>query len=136
MAASGPVGSQQSNNSSERALMPVSFHSSPRSSQQKRAAADTDSEPREAKKTKRGQKSEGIDQFKEPRVRKGAEEASITIRRRTLFDNPFPEDVDEIAATSWIMARGLWKLDDSVPQQPAPEHVAYASPLDFLWYQC
>jgi len=50
--------------------MPVMFHSSPHSSQQKRAAADTDSEPREAKKTKRGQKSIGIDQFKDPQVRK------------------------------------------------------------------
>ena len=116
--------------------MPVSFHSSSRSSQQKRAAADTDSEPREAKKTKRGQKLRGIDQFKDPRVRKVAEEASITIRRKTLFDNPFPEDVDEMAAAAWIKARGLWKFDDSVPQQPALEHVAYASPLDFLWYQC
>ena len=50
--ASGPVSSQQSDNSSERALMPVTFHSSPWSSQQKRAAADTDSEPQEAKKPK------------------------------------------------------------------------------------
>jgi len=116
--------------------MPVTFHSSPRSSQQKRAAADTDSEPREAKKTKQGQKSKGIDQFKDPRVRKVAEQAYITIRRKTLFDNPIPEDVDEMAAADWINARGLWKFDDSVPQQPAPEHVAYASSLDFLWYQC
>ena len=116
--------------------MPVTIHSSPRSSQQKRAAADTDSKPQEGKKTKRGQMSRGIDQFNNPRVRKVAEEASVTIRRKTLFDNPFPEDVDEMAAAAWIKARGLWKFDDSVPQQPALEHVAYASPLDFLWYQC
>ena len=110
----------------------MTFHSSPRSSQQKRAAADADSEAREAKKTKGGQKSRGIDQFKDPRVRKVAEEASVTIRRKTLFDNPFLEDVDEMAAAAWIKARGLWKFDDSVHQQPALEHVAYASPLDFL----
>ena len=53
-----------------------------------------------------------------------------------MFDNPFPEDVDEMPAAAWIKVRGLWKFDDSVPQQPALEHVAYASPLDFLWYQC
>jgi hypothetical protein len=78
----------------------------------------------------------GIDQFKDSRVRKVAEEASITIRRKTLFDNPFPEDVDEMAVAAWIKASGLWKFDDSVPQQPALEHLAYVSPLDFLWYQC
>jgi len=80
--------------------MPVTFHSSPRSSQQKSAAADTDSEPWEAKKTKPGQKSRGIDQFKDPRVRKVVEQASITIRQKTLFDNPFPEDVDEMVAAA------------------------------------
>jgi len=112
--------------------MPVAFHPSPRSSQQKRAAADTDSKPQEAKKTKRGQKSRGIDQFQDPRVRKVVEEASITIRQKALFDNPFPDDLDEMAAAAWIKARGLSKFDDSVPQQPVLEHVAYASPLDFL----
>jgi len=115
--------------------MPVTFHSSAHSSQQKRAAADTDSEPREAKKTKRGQKSRGIDQFKDPRVRKVEEPVSIMMRRKTLFHNPFPEDEDEMAAAAWIKPRGLWQFDDSVPQQLAPEHVAYASPLDFFWYQ-
>jgi len=80
--------------------MPVSFHSSPRSSQQKRAAADNDSKPHEVKKTKRGQKSRGIDKFKDPWVTKVAEEGSITIRQKTLFKNPFPEDVDEMAAAA------------------------------------
>jgi hypothetical protein len=116
--------------------MPVTIHSSPRSSKQKRAAAVTDSEPREAKKTKRGQKSRDIDKFKDPRVRKVAEEASISIRRKTLFDYPFPADVHEMVAAACMKARGLWKFDDSIPQQPVLEHVAYASPLDFLWYQC
>ena len=92
--ASGPVSSQQSDNSSNRALMPVTSHSSPRSSQQKRAAGDTDSEQQVAKETKRRQKSRGIDQFEDPRIRKLAEQASITIRRKTLFDNSFLEDVD------------------------------------------
>jgi len=115
--------------------MPVTIHSNARSSQQTRAVADTESEAPEAKKTKRRQKSRGINQFKDPRVSKVAEEASITIRQMTLFDNPFPEDVDEMAATAWITARGLWKFDDSVAQQPGLEHVAYTSPLHFLWYQ-
>jgi len=114
----------------------MTFHSSLRDSHQKRAADDTDSEPREAKKPKRGQKSRDLDQFKDPQVRKVVEQASTTIRQKTLFDNPFPEDVDEMAAAAWIKRRGLWKFDDSVPHQPAPEHMAYASPLDFLWYQC
>jgi len=87
--------------------MPVTFHSSPRSSQQKRAASDTDSEHWEAKQTKQGQKSRGIDQFKDPQVGQVAEQASLTIRRKTLFDNPFPEDVDEMAAADWIEACGL-----------------------------
>jgi len=38
------------------------------------------------------------------------------------------EDVDETAAAPWIKARGFGKFDDSVPQQAALEHVAYASP--------
>jgi len=50
--ASGPVSSQQWENFSKRALMPVTLHSSPQSSQQNRAAADIDSEPGEAKKSK------------------------------------------------------------------------------------
>jgi hypothetical protein len=116
--------------------MPVSFHSSPRRSQQKHAAADTDSEPQEAKKTKRGQKTRGIARFNDSLVRKFTEEPSTTIRQKTSFDNPFPEQVDEMAAAGWIKARGLWKIDDSVPQQPVLEYVAYASPLDFLSYQC
>jgi len=61
------------------------------------------------------------------------EEAFVTIRLKTLFDNLFPENVDKMAATVWIMARGLWEFDDGVPQQLALQHVAYASPLDFLW---
>jgi hypothetical protein len=136
MAASGPGSSQKSNYSSEWTLMPMSFHSSPRSSQQKWAAAITDSEPWEANKTKRGQLSIGINQFTYRQVRKVADKASITIRRKTLFDNPFLEDVDEMAAAAWMMACRLCKFDDSVPQQPALVHVAYAHPLDFLWYQC
>jgi len=136
MLASGPVSSQQSDNSRSWALMPVTFHSSHQRSEQKCAAADTDSEPQEAKKTTRGQKSRGIDQFMDIRVRQVAEQASIMIRRRTLFDNPFLEDVDEMAAALWIKAQGLWKFDDSVPQQLAHKHVADGSPLDFLWYQC
>jgi len=59
----------------------------------------------------------------------------MTMRRKTLFDHPFPEDEDEMAATAWIKPRRLWQFDNSVPQQPAPELMAYASPLDFLWYQ-
>jgi len=116
--------------------MPVTFDSSPRSSHQKRAAADTDSEPREAKETKQGQNLSGINQFKVPRVRQVAEQSSITIRRRTLFDNPFLKDIEEMAAAAWMKAHGWWKFDDNVPQHPAPDLVAYASPLDFLWYQC
>jgi hypothetical protein len=54
--------------------------------------------------TKQGQNSRGIDQFKDPRVRKVAEEASIMIRWMTLFDNPFPQDVDEMAAAACIKA--------------------------------
>jgi len=86
--------------------------------------------------SQRGQKSRGIDQFKDPRVRQVAEQASIMIRQKTLFDNPILEDVDDMAPTAWINARGLWKFDDSVPQQPVPEHVAYASPVDYLSWQC
>jgi len=112
--------------------MPGTFHSSPQSSQEKRAVADTDSEPWEAKKTTGGQKSRGIDQFKDPQVRKVGDRASLTIRQKTLFDNPCPEHVDEMATTAWIKACRLWKFNDNVPQQPVLEHVAYASPLDFL----
>jgi len=114
--------------------MPVTFHSGPRSSQQKGVAADTHTEPREAKKTKQGQKLRGIDQVKDPRVRNIAEEASIMFRQQSLFAIPFSEDVDEMVAAAWIKAHGLWEFDDSVPQQPALEHVAYATPLDILWY--
>jgi len=53
-----------------------------------------------------------------------------------LFNNPFQDNVKEMAAAAYIKARRLWKFDDSVPQQPRLEHVAYASPLDFLLYQC
>jgi len=63
------------------------------------------------------------------------EQASITIRWKTLFNNRFQEDVDEMAAAAWIKASGLWKFDDRVPQQLALEHVAYGSPLECLWYQ-
>jgi len=133
---SGPVSSKQSNDSSEKALMPVTFHSSARPSQQKHSAAVTDSEPGESAKTERGHQSSGIDQFKDPWVRKVAEQASSPIRRKILFDIPCPEDVAEMAANAWIKPRGLWIFDDIVSQKPAPEHVAYASPLDFLWYQC
>jgi len=34
------------------------------------------------------------------------EEASITIRRKTLFDNPFLEDINEMAVAAWIKAHG------------------------------
>ena len=51
--------------------MPVTLHSSPQSSQQNRAAADIDSEPGEAKRSKWGQKSRGIDQFNDRRVLRG-----------------------------------------------------------------
>jgi len=84
--------------------MPVTFHSSPQSSQEKHAAADTDSEARDAKMSKRGQKSRGIDQFHCPQVPKVVDEASIMIRPKTLFDNPFTQDVYEMAATAWIKA--------------------------------
>jgi len=74
----------------------------------------------------------GIDQFKDPQARKVAEEGSITIRRKTLFNNTLPEDVDVMAAAAWTMACGLWTFNDSVPQQLALDHMAYASPLDFV----
>jgi len=64
------------------------------------------------------------------------EQASIKFRQKTLINNPSLEDVDEIAAAASIKAHGLWEFDDIVPQQLALEHVAYASPLDILWYQC
>jgi len=54
------------------------------------------------------------------------------IRWMTLFDNPCPEDVDEMAGAAWIKACGLSKFDNSVSKQPALQHVAYASPLDFF----
>jgi len=72
----------------------------PSESEQKCAAAHTDSEPQEAKNTKRGQKSKCIDQSKDIQVKQVAEQASIMIRRKTLFDNPFLEDVDEMPAAS------------------------------------
>lgn len=53
-----------------------------------------------------------------------------------MFNNPFLEDADERAATAWMMACGLWKFDDTVPKLPVLEHMAYASPLDILWYKC
>jgi len=82
----------------------MTFHSSPRSCQQKHAAAKTDSKSSEAKMTKGGETSRGIDQFRYPWVRKVAEQAFIMIRRQTLFNNPFPEDLDEMAAAVWIKA--------------------------------
>jgi hypothetical protein len=42
----------------------------------------------------------GIDQFKDPLVRKVEEEASIMIRQKSVFDNPFPEDADVNAAAA------------------------------------
>jgi hypothetical protein len=100
MAASCPVSSQQRNNSSESALMPITFHFSPRNSQQKRGVSNIDSKPREAKKTKQGQMSRGIGQFLDPTVRRVVEQASIMIRWQILFNNPFPEDVEEMAAAA------------------------------------
>jgi hypothetical protein len=67
--ACGQISFQQIDNSSGRALMPVTIHSSPQTSQQKRATADTDSEHWEAKKTNREQRSSDSDQFKNPQVR-------------------------------------------------------------------
>jgi hypothetical protein len=68
---------------------------------------DNDSEPQVTNMTKQGQKSRGSDQFKDPHVRKVAEEASIPIRQKTVFDNLFLADVDEIAVTVWRMAHGF-----------------------------
>jgi len=78
----------------------------------------------------------GINNVNDPRVRKLAEEASTMIRRKTLFDNLFPEDLDEMGPATWIQAHRLCKFDDSAPQQPVLDHLTYASSKDFLWYQC
>src|SRR5882757_9556180 len=59
---------------------------------------------------------------------------SVWTRTRTRSD--VLEPLLTLAATDWIMGRRLWKFDDSVPQQLALHHVAYASPLDFLWSKC
>jgi hypothetical protein len=58
------------------------------------------------------------------------------IRQKILFNNPFPEEVDETSAAEWIHAHRLWKCDGTVPQQLALEPVAYANAFDFVWYQC
>jgi len=47
-----------------------------------------------------------IHQFKDARVRKVAEQASITIRQKTLLNNTFLEFVDEMTPTAWIKACG------------------------------
>jgi hypothetical protein len=104
--------------------MPVIFHLSHRSFQQKRAVADPDSETRMAKQSKQGQKSSSIDQFTDVWVRNVAEAATIAIRRKSLFDHNILEDVHALAAAAWVNASRLWKLNDSIPQQPALGHVA------------
>jgi hypothetical protein len=44
--------------------------------------------------------SRGIGESKHPRVRKVAEQASITSRQQSLFNYPYPEDVDDMAAAA------------------------------------
>jgi hypothetical protein len=44
--------------------------------------------------------SRGIGQFLDPTVRRVVEQASIMIRWQILFNNPFPEDVEEMAAAA------------------------------------
>jgi hypothetical protein len=82
------------------------------------------------------QRSSGINQFNNLHVRKVADQSSIMIRLKILFKNYFFDQVDMMAAADMITAPTSWKFYDSVPQQPALEHAAYASYLDFLWYRC
>ncbi|KAF8534346.1 hypothetical protein BDD12DRAFT_809437 [Trichophaea hybrida] len=124
-AATSPVGTQgtevESNKDPKEKRMPVIIHSSSRAA--KRPLADEHPEHPADKRTNSGQKSRGIDQFADSRVRKVVEVASVTIRRKTLFNNPFPEDLDEMAADAWRRARRNWEFDDSVPQYPELEHL-------------